>query len=358
MFGLPEPRFGYDGRMRWGIALGLSVLLASSPASAYQLDDSLKGSTVGHPVGGSIGANGWTVTNRTDRLWYSIPTLVSGSIEFTVTGLTTAGLISGDNELFAMYEDGYGMGEPIAYNPPLRDNYEKCMLRVYGPDDATRVGQQKLMWGICNGGDPGYGTCPCATSFFDEPFGGDGNWDGSPQRIRIEWGSGHTRLLRNGGVVLDIDYSSTGLVYGPSEQHFSLGTARASEVGTAGMPTGIVFSDVSVSGTQGSGSVCTPPPPDAGGAGSGGTAGATSTDGGNPDASSSGASGGSGGLVDSGASGGGGGGGALDGGLPSRGSTVADKGGCGCRVARSRGGTGALFAAMTALLAGWRRRRA
>jgi MYXO-CTERM domain-containing protein len=43
--------------------------------------------------------------------------------------------------------------------------------------------------------------------------------------------------------------------------------------------------------------------------------------------------------------------------LPSRGSTVADAGGCGCRVGGRRGGAGALFAAALALLAGWRRRR-
>ncbi|MBA3454586.1 MAG: hypothetical protein H0T42_15965 [Deltaproteobacteria bacterium] len=221
-------------------------------STVLMLTDGLRnGTTLGHPVGGSFGPDGWTVTSRTDRLWFAIPRFTAGSIEFTVSNMSNANLIEADNEIFAMYEAGHGITEPIRYSPEFRNNHYKAMLRVYGSDEAGRVGEQKLMWGMCPSGAPGYDGCGCG-SFFEEPYAGNGTWSGGPERLRIEWGNGITRFLRNGTEVVAIDWSTSGLQFGPSNLHFSIGTARQSAVDSAGMPIGAVFSDLVVTGTVGS----------------------------------------------------------------------------------------------------------
>lgn len=246
------------GAMRGGLrgwvavsCAALGTLLGPASARAFHLEDGLRGGTTGHQVGGRFDPEGWHVTDRRDRVWYALPRLVSGSVEFTLAHVTMASLgTMTDTELFAMYEGGYGITEPIDYSPAFRVNHYKCMLRVYANDEAGRAGRQKLMWGMCPSGAPGYGDCGCG-SFFEEPYGGNGAWDGSPQRMRIEWGSGRTRYLRNGAVVLTIDWSGSGMTFGPSSLHMSLGTARPSGVSSAQLPVGAVFSDLVVDGVEG-----------------------------------------------------------------------------------------------------------
>ncbi|MFO0605846.1 MAG: DNRLRE domain-containing protein [Polyangiales bacterium] len=253
---------------RRAVLVAFALLAAGTPVGAYRLEDTLRGATRGNVVGGAVMADGWHVTDRRDRVWYALPRLVSGSAEFTVTGLTMDRLgDTFDNELFAMYEAGHGIAEPISYSA-FRENHYKCMIRVYGNGEAGRQGFQKLMWGMCPSGAPGYGACGCA-SFFEEPFAGPGAWDGTPQRMRVEWGAGATRLLRNGRVVTSVDWSRSGLTFGPAELHLSLGTSRPSAVDTAQLPVGIVFSDLVVEGTEGPLGVCP---------------GATMSDAGSPDA--------------------------------------------------------------------------
>lgn len=242
----------------------LTLALLARDAGAWRLEDNLRGSTRGNLVGGAVTAQGWRVTARTDRLWYAVPRLVRGSVEFTVTDLTMSRLGDvGDNELFAMYEAGYGISEPIAYSA-FRENHYKCMLRVYANGEAGRAGQQKLMWAMCPDGAPGFGACACGRSFFEEPFGGNGAWDGSAQRLRIEWGDGVTRYLRNGSTVVSIDWSRSGLTFGPSDLHVSLGTSRPSAVDTAQLPVGILFSDLVIDGVEGDVATCGSPVVDAG----------------------------------------------------------------------------------------------
>lgn len=227
----------------------------------FTLSDSLRGSTLGNPVGGSFSPDGWTVTAANDRLWYIIPRLVEGSVEFTISNATLGNLLLNDNEIFAMYDGGYDITEPVNYNPEYRNNNFKSMIRIYGVAEVGREGLQKLMWNICPDGPPGYGDgtpCVCPTNFFSEPYGGDPTWDGTPQRFRVEWGGGVTRLYRNGAEVHAIDWSGTGLQFGPNELHFSLGTSRADAVGTAGMPIGAVFSDLVVQGMTGGEASCPP----------------------------------------------------------------------------------------------------
>ncbi|MDO9022609.1 MAG: DNRLRE domain-containing protein [Deltaproteobacteria bacterium] len=242
---------GRSVRAALGLGAALGVLLVATPGGAFHLEDGLRGRTLGNQVGGSLTMDGWHVTDRRDRIWYALPRLVSGSVEFTLSNVTMSSLgTMTDNELFAMYEGGYGITEPIEYSPDFRVNHYKCMLRVYANDEDGRAGQQKLMWGMCPSGAPGYGDCGCG-SFFEEPFGGNGTWDGSPQRLRIEWRDGRTRYLRNGAVVLTIDWSDSGMTFAPSSLHMSLGTSRPSGVGGAQLPVGAVFSDLVVDGVEG-----------------------------------------------------------------------------------------------------------
>jgi len=225
----------------------------------FMLADPLIGGTMGTQVGGEFSDAGWTVTANADRIFWDVPRLVEGSVEFTVTNMTIANLPLADHEIFGMYEGGHGMEHPIGYNPEYRNNNYKTMIRIYGQQEVERVGQQKIMWGMCPDGAPGYhedGPCTCASQFFEEPFGGDGNWDGSPQRLRVEWADGFTRYLRNDQVVLEIDWSTSGLSFAPQELYVSIGTPRPEDVDSASMPIGAVFSDVVIEGTTGPEATC------------------------------------------------------------------------------------------------------
>jgi hypothetical protein len=258
---------GSGGSSSIGVGAASSSDASSSTASSggaggggggsgrpFQLVDPLTGATVGNLVGGSLGPEGWTVTDRTDRLWWALPRLVEGSVELTVTNLTLANLTVNDNEVLAIYDGGWGITEPIAYNPEYRNNHYKGMIRIYGTNEPERTGQQKTIWFMCPAGAPGYGDgepCPCAQSYGEETYNGDPTWDGSPQVLRIAWGNGKTTLYRNGAEVHSLDWSGSGVAFGPSELHVSLGTSRSTAVDTAGMPIGAVFSNVIIEGITG-----------------------------------------------------------------------------------------------------------
>ena len=162
-----------------------------------------------------------------------------------------------------MYEAGYGIGEPIRYSPEFRGNHYKMMVRIYGTPEPARAGFMKLMWGMCPSGAPGYDACGCA-SFFEEPFADPGPWTGAPVRVRLEWGGGTSRLLRDGVEVVGVDWSGSGLAFGPSELHMMLGSPR-NDGGLSAMPIGAVFSDLVVDGEMGALATCPgTTPPDAG----------------------------------------------------------------------------------------------
>lgn len=220
----------------------------------FMLSDPLINGTMGTPVGGSFGDDGWTVTGNADRIYWAVPRLAEGSVTFKVTNITHANLPLNDHEIFAMYEGGYGIEHPIGYSPEFRNNAYKSMIRIYGQAEPDRVGKQKIMWGICPFG-AGYhdGTCPCQNpvGFFEEPFGGDGNWDGSTQTLKVEWKDGVTRYYRNDVETLSIDWSGSGFTFGPQALYVSLGNPRPEAVDSASMPIGAVFSDVVIEGWTG-----------------------------------------------------------------------------------------------------------
>jgi MYXO-CTERM domain-containing protein len=251
------------------LAIGWSALAwgaLAAPARAYHFEDSLRGSTTGSAVGGSFSADGWTVTGEADRIWWALPRLVSGSVEFTVTNVSAANLLVNDNEIFSMYEAGYGIPEPIGYGPYFRQNHYKMLVRIYGQAETGREGAVKLMWGMCPSGAPGYWTdaamtCGCE-GFFEEPFDAAPPWDGAPTRIRIAWADGVTRLFRDGVEIVSVDWSASGLRFAPSELHAMLGSSRNDAVDTSSMPIGAVFSDVVIDGEEGPVATC--PDADAG----------------------------------------------------------------------------------------------
>lgn len=242
-----------------GSGSGGSATGGTGATGPFSLSDSLKGSTQGHAEGGSLGPTGWTVTKKEDILWYSLPRLVEGSIEFTVTNITTANLNLADHEIFALYDAGYGISEPINYNPEFRDNHYKQLIRIYGQQVPDRLGAQKFIMLMCPDGSPGYGACKCAKSYYDGDgtWGGNTTWNGSPSKIKVTWGSGKATYSRDGVEVWTNDYSQSGLTFGPSELHFTIGCPRNAAISDAGMPIGAVFSDVVVTGTQGAVATCT-----------------------------------------------------------------------------------------------------
>src|SRR6185295_12176626 len=96
----------------------LFALLASSAAWAQELilDDSLRGSTQGTTGGGSFSGEGWRVTNKNDSIYWHIPTLPQGAVEFSVRGI-----IPNDsrpegndkNEFFHMYDWTYNNADTV-----------------------------------------------------------------------------------------------------------------------------------------------------------------------------------------------------------------------------------------------------
>ena len=241
-----------------GLTLIASSLFAVA-AHAYHLEDSLRGATSsGNPSGGSFGAEGWTVTAPTDLIWFSAPTMSSGSIEFTLSNVTNASLYAdasggADNDIFQFYDDA-GIGEPIPYGTWKSNNY-KCDVRIR--NEPGHHGDQKLIFGLCpdsqsSGGD----TCACGTPFIGDATGGDGNWDGTPQRLRVEWSQTYVRFLRNGAEAVRHDFAATGYGFGPQQMHFSLGTTRSRAVSYSGIPIGAVFSDLVVDGVDGAPASC------------------------------------------------------------------------------------------------------
>ncbi|MBN8614222.1 MAG: DNRLRE domain-containing protein [Deltaproteobacteria bacterium] len=241
----------------------LVVISATSSRASAQLhvEDSLRDGTMGNASGGTFGPDGWTVTGVSDHIWYALPTLVRGSIEVTVTNVSNANLPLADHEILAMYEAGYGISEPIRYAPEFRVNHYKTLVRIYGTAEPERTGAMKLMWGICPSGAPGYDACGCA-SFFEEPFAGAEAWTGAPRRLRIEWGDGRSRLLRDGIEIVSVDYD--GFVFAPSVLHFMLGSPR-NDGGLSAMPIGATFSDLVIEGVEGATATCpTTELPDAG----------------------------------------------------------------------------------------------
>ena len=65
----------------------LVSLTAAAAAQQVILDDSLRGSSGGVVSGGAFQADGWRVTGKNDFIYWHIPTVSDGAVEFSVRGL-------------------------------------------------------------------------------------------------------------------------------------------------------------------------------------------------------------------------------------------------------------------------------
>ena len=132
-------------------ALCVAVLAAlSGPASAaLVLDDALEGATVGTRSGGAFMTGGWQVTGKDDTIYWHVPTITKGAIEFDVRGLQPHERRPGmedKSELFHMYDHTAGSAD--AQYGGYRENPFKHFIRKIGALDAPKVNAMEIVWQV------------------------------------------------------------------------------------------------------------------------------------------------------------------------------------------------------------------
>src|SRR6185295_10727998 len=232
----------------------LFALLASSAAWAQELilDDSLRGSTQGTTGGGSFSGEGWRVTNKNDSIYWHIPTLPQGAVEFSVRGI-----IPNDsrpegndkNEFFHMYDWTYNNADTV-YDG-YRNGPYKHFIRKTNMLDPGKTNSMEMEFKL-----------PADDI---EPDTAQLSWDPShTYRFREEWGpdgSGRTafRVLRDGAVIMTANLIGS---WTPGGHAVRIGgSTRAPLYPDFGAPVDAVFSDLKVWRTSGG----VQPPPGGGG---------------------------------------------------------------------------------------------
>src|SRR4030095_6264816 len=160
------------------------------------LDDPLQGSTVGTRSGGNFTAGGWKVTGAYDFIYWHVPTLAKGAVEWEVRGLRPGecrGGMEDKTEIFHMYD--YTVGDSDAnYNGGYRDNPFKHFIRKIGCVGGS-VDAMELVWKI---GDA-----------YMEPDTQVLSWNpATTYRFREEWepagGNSRLRTYRNGALIMSV----------------------------------------------------------------------------------------------------------------------------------------------------------
>lgn len=237
----------------------LLIALLLAPSARAQgvlvLDDPLRSATLGTASGGALEAGGWRVTATSDYVYWHIPTLLHGAVEFSVRGLNPqegrAG-IEDKSELFHMYDWTYDSADTNYTG--YRNNPFKHFVRKTGIAD-TRPGKtdaMELVWVIA----PNY----------TEPDTGVLDWDPAVSyRFREEWGpdgAGNSviRTFRDGVQIMEMSEPGDWL---PTGHAIRIGVARLAA--DAGAPLDAVFSDLQVWDLSGvdPGTGLTPADPDA-----------------------------------------------------------------------------------------------
>ncbi|MEP0843167.1 MAG: hypothetical protein HRF43_10725 [Phycisphaerae bacterium] len=228
-------------RRRRGLAAALGLLVSASALRAQLiLDDPLTGSTRGTRSGGQFTAGGWKVTGTNDFIYWHVPTLTGGAVEFDVRGLNP-GECRPDhedkNELFHMYDHTFGHSD-VNYHGGYRDNPYKHFIRKTNCLDRAGVDSMELVWKILD--------------HYEEPDTARLSWDPrAVYRFREEWepAGAHTvcRVYRDG--VLLRTMSQPGL-WNPAGHSIRIGASpRAPLTGDFGAPLDAVFSNVKVYAT-------------------------------------------------------------------------------------------------------------
>jgi hypothetical protein len=165
--------------------LSSALLLASrSVAQDVVVDEGLRtGSSATEIHGGTFTGDGWRIDDSNSRMFWDLGgQYENGWAEFTITGVTLEALGNENMHIFELFDEGGHWSAHRAVN-----------IRVYGDganNDAWDHGQIKLKcW------DPN-GAVEARTPNL--------SWDGSPHRFRVEWGSDHCAMWRDGELLLDL----------------------------------------------------------------------------------------------------------------------------------------------------------
>ena len=224
------------------VTLVVPVFLAACPLlhlapiaqAALVLDDPLQGATLGTRSGGEFVAGGWQVTAKDDTIYWHVPTITKGAIEFDVRGLNPNECRAGMEdkaELFHMYDYTFGNSD-INYNNAYRDNPFKHFIRKIGGLDTAKADAMEIVWQI----RPNYVEPDTArlswnskkTYHFREEWGPDGE------------GNAVLKVYRDGALLLTTPVAGDWNPAGHSVR-IAASTRRAAD---AGAPIGAIFSNV------------------------------------------------------------------------------------------------------------------
>jgi hypothetical protein len=232
----------------------LISLTAAAAAQQLVLDDSLKGGgTSGTRSGGSFQADGWRVTGKNDYIYWHIPTVSSGAVEFSVRGLRpndTRPEGADKNEIFHMYDWTWNNAD-TSYAPGYRDDRFKHFIRKTN-GDVGKIDSCEFVWAI----DPNY----------VEPDSQILSWDqNATYRFREEWGSdgagnSYLKCFRDGALILQTSIPGS---WTPAGHAIRIGASpRAPGYPDFGACVDAVYSDLKV--WSGGNGAPPPPPPQAG----------------------------------------------------------------------------------------------
>ncbi len=212
------------------------VLACSASQADIILNEPLQGFTSGTRQGGAFVTGGWQVTGQMDTIFWHVPTVTHGAVEFDVRGLfpneSRAGMAD-KVELFHMYDHTWNHSD-FSYVPGYRDNPFKHFIRKTGALDAAKVDSMEILWLI----RPKYA----------EPDTARLSWaPDTTYRFREEWGpdqAGNTllKLYRDG--VLLLTTSAWG-AWNPAGHSVRIAASPRRDP-AAGAPLGAVFSNLKV----------------------------------------------------------------------------------------------------------------
>jgi len=227
--------------MKAAVVLATLALLAFHPSLAQAqsliLDDSLRGSTTGTQGGGAFQANGWRVTNKNDFIYWRVPALTAGAVEWSVSGLR-----SNDdrpegadkNEIFHMYDWTYNNADTV-YDG-YRNGPYKHFIRKTNVLDPARMDSLELVWVIA----PNY----------TEPDTAILSWNPAiTYRFREEWGpdgagNSEIRTYRDGTLIMTMSVPGT---WNPGGHSIRIAAStRAPLYADFGASVDAVYSDVKV----------------------------------------------------------------------------------------------------------------
>ncbi len=143
--------------MPWRIFVLLAAVLGLTGAPAVPLSaqtlvlqDTLLGSTSGTRAGGAFVTGGWKAVSQYDSIYWHIPTLAHGAVEWDISGLfpgeSRAGM-EDKSELFHMYDYTYNNSD-FNYNPGYRDNPFKQFVRKIGALNGPTTDAMELVYKI------------------------------------------------------------------------------------------------------------------------------------------------------------------------------------------------------------------